>query len=349
MNTFKIENKKIYTIDQTKIPEKLEYIELDSSDAVYSAIKEMNVRGAPAIGIAAAFGVYLAATEIDSDLNGLFVAGENCFKDQFLEKIKDRISYLNSARPTAVNLIWATKRMFKLIEEKKATNSSDVFLDTLFKEAKDILEEDINLNQSIGLHGSKLIKPGMNILTHCNAGSLATGGHGTALGIIRTAFFQGKNIKVFADETRPRLQGARLTVWELQQENIPVTLISDNMAGYLMSKENIDCVIVGADRITRKGHVANKIGTYSVAVLAKYHNIPFYVAAPYSTIDVAISEGKDIIIEERDKKEVLCIGNEWLAAPNTNVFNPAFDTTPPELITSIITEEGVFEFPYNFL
>ncbi|MFH1428125.1 MAG: S-methyl-5-thioribose-1-phosphate isomerase [Candidatus Margulisiibacteriota bacterium] len=376
IQTFKIKQNKVYTIDQTLIPEKLDYIELDSPETTFRAIRDMIVRGAPAIGIAGAFGMSLAARDIlhkQKKLNARL----------FLSELTKSAEYLKSARPTAVNLAWAVDRMLKLAnhiiigialnsiakdEEKKdnkgvptthiaqelhctahpkVSHHHDIS-EVLFQESVAILKEDIKLNESIGEHGAKLIDSGMNILTHCNAGALATGGHGTALGIIRTAYTNGKKIHIYADETRPRLQGARLTVWELQQENIPVTLISDNMAGYLMQQNKINCVIVGADRITSNGDVANKIGTYSVAVLAKHHNIPFYVAAPYSTIDASLASGKQIPIEERDKNEVLKIGESAIARPKTQVYNPAFDVTPAELITGIVTESGVFKYPYKF-
>ena len=319
IETFKVKNNKVFTINQTEIPKTLKYIELDSVETVYQAIKTMIVRGAPAIGIAAAFGMALAAK-----------------RNQDLQKAGD---YLISSRPTAVNLAWAVKRMLII-------GTSDV--SRLWSEAIAILEEDIAMNKTMGQHGATLIKDGMNILTHCNAGALATGGHGTALGVIRSAWEQGKKIHVYSDETRPRLQGGRLTVWELQEENIPVTMITDNMAGYLMQQGKIDCVIVGSDRITSNGDVCNKIGTYSVAVLANYHKIPFYVAAPYSTIDTSLNSGKLIPIEEREKNEVLFVGNSRIAREFTDVFNPAFDVTPAELVTAIVTESGIFRKPYLF-
>jgi len=348
IETFKIKDQRIFTIDQTRIPESLEYIELDNVQTAYQAIKTMIVRGAPAIGIAAAFGMALAAKE-DRDLKA---AGDT----------------LKSSRPTAVNLAWAVERMLRVADEQmedgrgKREEASTPLTDRedavfhlpssifhlLWNEAVAIWQEDIAMNKAMGEHGSALIKDGMNILTHCNAGALATGGHGTALGIIRSAWDHGKKIHVYSDETRPRLQGGRLTVWELQEENIPVTMITDNMAGYLMQQGKIDCVIVGADRITQNGDVANKIGTYSVAVLAKHHAIPFYVAAPYSTIDSALESGAQIPIEQREKEEVLQVGDSPIARPETAVYNPAFDVTPANLVSAIVTDQGVFRFPYGF-
>ena len=343
IETFKLKNNKVFTIDQTRIPQTIRYVELDSSKAVFVAIKDMIVRGAPAIGIAAAFGMALAAREIPA------VATQNLASlRRQLKKVGD---YLKSARPTAVNLAWAVDRMLQCAEEKgqgAGGKGQGGLLQRLWDEAVAILKEDIAMNEAMGKHGAKLIKSGMNILTHCNAGALATGGHGTALGVIRSAWFAGKKIHVYSDETRPRLQGGKLTVWELQQEKIPVTMISDNMAGFLMQQKKIDFVVVGADRITRNGDTANKIGTYSVAVLARYHGIPFYVAAPYSTIDPSMPSGKQIPIEERTKEEVLKIGTTWIASPKTQVYNPGFDVTPAELITGIITEQGVFRAPYKF-
>ncbi|MFA5928363.1 MAG: S-methyl-5-thioribose-1-phosphate isomerase [Candidatus Margulisiibacteriota bacterium] len=337
IETFRLKSKTILTIDQTRLPEKLVYVELDSSKTVYTAIKDMIVRGAPAIGIAAAFGMALAAREL----------ARNSLSSHkyYLAQLAKSGNFLKSSRPTAVNLAWAVDRMFNVA---KSEPKAKVIAALLWEEAVAIWREDIALNESIGKHGAKLIRSGMSILTHCNAGALATGGHGTALGVIRTAWAEKKKLQVFADETRPRLQGARLTVWELQQEKIPVTLITDNMAGYLMQQNKIDLIVVGADRITQNGDVANKIGTYSVAVLAKYHKVPFYVAAPYSTIDPSLKTGKGIPIEEREKGEVLQIGKSFIASPKTDVYNPAFDVTPAELVTGIITEAGIFRYPYKF-
>jgi methylthioribose-1-phosphate isomerase len=303
----------------------------------------MIVRGAPAIGIAAAFGMAVGGRELKVESLKLKVSDAPLIK-----KFIQFGDYLKSSRPTAVNLAWAVDRMITRISNHEPRTTNHELRTILWAEAVAILNEDIAMNKAMGENGATLIKKGMTILTHCNAGALATGGHGTALGVIRTAHAQGKNIRVFADETRPRLQGARLTVFELQQDKIPVTLITDNMAGYLMKQGKIDCVIVGADRITRNGDVANKIGTYSVAVLANHHHIPFYVAAPYSTIDPTLKSGDSIPIEERDKDEVLRVGKTAIARPQTQVYNPAFDVTPSKLVTAIITESGVYRAPYRF-
>lgn len=291
-------------INQEKLPHRLEYLDLKNWQAVAEAIESMKIRGAPALGVAAAYGLVLAAKE-----------GKNIKKvGEILKKI----------RPTARSISWAVERMLK------AKN--------LTQEAQKIAEEDILVNQAIGKIGAKLIKSGDTILTHCNAGALATVDYGTALGIIRAAVSQGKKIKVIVAETRPKLQGARLTAWELKRAEIPVTLITDSMVGHFMKKGIINMVIVGADRIAKNGDVANKIGTYQIALLAKEHKIPFYVAAPYSTIDPKIKTGKDIPIEERNPKEVTYIGKVKIAPAGVKVLNPAFDVTPRRLITGIITE-----------
>lgn len=322
-------NNKVYMIDQRLLPLEEKMVEHSSYDEVAKSIKDMVVRGAPAIGVAAAMGIALG------------VLNSNNIDDKEYLKIEDTIS---STRPTAVNLFWAVKRMRNLYESYK--HNIPLLKSKMVEEALTIDKEDVEINKNIGANGQTLLKSGQTILTHCNAGALATAGYGTALGVIRSAVENGKKIEVIADETRPYLQGARLTVWELQQDNIPVRLITDNMAGYLMSKGLIDAVIVGADRIAGNGDTANKIGTYSVAILANYHKIPFYVAAPLSTIDFNIECGKEIPIEERDKEEVTNFFKQQIARPETEVYNPAFDVTPHELITAIITEKKVL-FP-NF-
>ena len=316
-------------LDQTKLPSEIEYLDCRNFEQVAKAIKDLNIRGAPAIGIAAAFGVVLGMQ------NREYKSWE-----EYLNRLNQVISILGNTRPTAVNLFWALGRMRKVAEKSKDKNfeESNQFL---LREAISIHQEDKLMCKSIGEHGTGLLKDGDTVLTHCNAGALATGGIGTALGIIYTAQDQGKKIKVFADETRPVLQGARLTVWELKQEGVDVTLICDNTAAFLMKTKKIDCVIVGADRVAENGDVANKIGTYNLAVLAKAHNLPFYVAAPTSSFDSAIKSGEKIKIEERSSDEVTNWFGKRIAPLGTKVWSPAFDLTPAELITAYITEEGI--------
>jgi methylthioribose-1-phosphate isomerase len=317
-------------IDQRILPLREEFIEHSTYEEVAKSIKDMVIRGAPAIGVAAAMGIAL----------GILHTGENV--EENFEKIAETIS---STRPTAVNLFWAVERMKKLFARYK--DNLPLLKQKMVEEALTIDREDVEINKKIGQNGQVLLKSGQTVLTHCNAGALATAGYGTALGVIRAAVDSGKKIAVVADETRPYLQGARLTVWELQQDHIPVKLITDNMAGYLMSKGIIDAVIVGADRIAGNGDAANKIGTYSVAILADYHHIPFYVAAPVSTIDFSIETGKEIPIEERGKEEVTNFMNQPTARPGTEVYNPAFDVTPHHLVTAIITEKKVLYPDYQ--
>ncbi len=317
-------------LDQRKLPLQVSFLECKSYREVAQGIKELAIRGAPAIGIAAAMGIALGAQEIETDNFQEFYA--------HLDRICEHIG---STRPTAVNLFWAIERMRRVVHSLQERPVEEI-KESLIEEAKKILEEDIEINRAMGRHGAKFIKDGDTILTHCNAGALATGGYGTALGVIRAAFEEGKRVRVFADETRPVLQGARLTTWELMEDNIPVTLITDNMAGYFMKKGMINLCIVGADRIAKNGDVANKIGTYSVAILAKEHNIPFFVAAPLSTIDFHIPSGKEIPIEERDPHEVIRIGDTQIAPSGVEVANPAFDVTPARYIKAIITEKGAF-------
>ena len=305
MKTLEWEDNKLKLIDQRKLPDELTYVYCNTYQDVINAIKNMTVRGAPAIGVSAAFAMALADIE-DVDLN---------------KASKD----IKNARPTAVNLFWAVDRVY---------NS-----DNPLKEALKMYEEDMKTNRSIGKNGSKIIDDGDTILTHCNAGALACVDYGTALGVIRTAYSEGKNIRVICDETRPRGQGASLSVWEMQQENIPVKLIPDVASGFLMSQGKIDKVVIGADRIARGG-VVNKIGSFMVALAANHHNIPFYVAAPYSTFDNEISI-YDTVIEERDGDEVRYYGGSRICPKDTEVINPAFDITPKELITGIITEKGI--------
>ncbi len=321
----------INMLDQTKLPIEIVYAECKDYQTVAKGIKELWVRGAPAIGIAAAMGIALGAQRIKAESF-----------DAFYEELTTICEHLASTRPTAVNLFWAIERMKVLVKKNKGEDI-EAIKKKLIDESQKILDEDIEINKAMGRYGAEFIKDGDTILTHCNAGALATGGYGTALGVIRAAWEQGKRIKVFADETRPILQGARLTAWELMQDKIPVTLITDNMAGHFMKKGVIDLAIVGTDRTVANGDVANKIGTYSVAVLCKEHNIPFYVAAPTSTIDLSIPSGELIPIEERNPIEVTHIfGKTQIAPDNVKVANPAFDVTPAKYITAIITEKGSF-------
>ncbi|HKY73082.1 MAG TPA: S-methyl-5-thioribose-1-phosphate isomerase [Nitrospira sp.] len=318
-------------LDQSRLPETVAFVDCRDVEAVALAIRELKVRGAPAIGVTAAMGVALGAQAIQA-------TDYESFSKAFLP-ICDRLA---ATRPTAVNLFWAIDRMKRKLSALR-TDPVPAIKAALMKESQVILEEDIALCKAMGRHGAELIQEGQTILTHCNAGALATAGYGTALGVIRAAWEQGKQIQVIADETRPVLQGARLTAWELMQDQIPVTLITDNMAGSLMRQGKIHLCIVGADRIAANGDVANKIGTYSVAVLARAHGIPFYVAAPYSTIDLQTKSGADIPIEQRDAREVTSIHDSHPVAPEgVHVYNPAFDVTPAELVSGIITERGVF-------
>ncbi|MDF9407348.1 S-methyl-5-thioribose-1-phosphate isomerase [Pelotomaculum isophthalicicum JI] len=316
-------------LDQTKLPLKVTYLKCRDYLDVAAAIKRLAVRGAPAIGTAAAYGLTLGAMNLKTRQ-----------KEEFLSGVKAIASELSATRPTAVNLRWALDRMIKKlhIDDNEDVNSLRT---VLLEEANLIYQEDIETNRKIGKHGQALIPNGSRVLTHCNAGALATAGYGTALGVIRAAREAGKNISVIADETRPLLQGARLTAWEMLREHIPVTLITDNMAGYLMATQKVDLIIVGADRITANGDVANKIGTYSLAVLAKAHNLPFYVAAPLSTIDMSLASGAEIPIEERDHTEITHLDGKSVAPPGVKAWNPAFDVTPNHLVTAIITERGV--------
>lgn len=335
MSSFKTiewKDNKVVMIDQRKLPQEEIYNEYGTYEEVGQAIKDMVIRGAPAIGDAAAMGIALGALHLDSNNREDFISG--------VRKIAD---YIKGTRPTAVNLFWASDRMLRVLES--SPGDVDELKKTLIQEAQNILEEDIETCRRMGRLGSELLQDGMTVLTHCNAGALATGGYGTALGVIRAANEAGKDIKVIATETRPFLQGARLTAWELDQDGIPVSLITDNMVGYMMSRGKIDSVVTGADRIASNGDVANKIGTYTISVLAKSHGIPFYVAAPISTIDYDCPEGSSIPIEERNPQEVTHIRGNRIA-PEVNVYNPAFDITPNTNVKSIITEEGIAQEPY---
>lgn len=327
----------VVMIDQRRLPTEEHYPIFKSYEEVAWAIKEMVVRGAPAIGIAAAMGVALGARGIPTDDPKEFEATFNRICE-----------VLAATRPTAVNLFWAIERMRHLYASLKRNGTSLVEVRAkLIEEAKRMHDEDVIANQTMGRFGAELIPDGATVLTHCNAGALATAGYGTALGVIRAAVESGKHVAVFADETRPFLQGARLTAWELQKDGIPVTLITDNMAGHFMNRGNIDCVIVGADRIAGNGDVANKIGTYSVAVLAKENNLPFYVAAPISTLDLSLKSGEEIPIEERHEEEVSHVKGMQLAPSGIGIANPAFDVTPHRYVTAIITERGVARPDYR--
>lgn len=318
-------------LDQRRLPEEVRYLDCRDYREVAEAIRTLAVRGAPAIGIAAAMGLALGATTLVAASSDEFQSG--------LSKIADDLA---STRPTAVNLFWALDRMKRVAAQYQHLERS-ALVRRLTQEAQVILDEDVAMNRTMGAIGAAFIRDGHTILTHCNAGALATGGYGTALGVIRAAWESGKRIRVVADETRPVLQGARLTTWELMQDGIPVTLITDNMAGTLMRQGRIQACIVGADRIAANGDVANKIGTYSVAVLARHHGLPFYVAAPTSTLDLSLRSGADIPIESRHPREVTHVNGRTTVAPEgVSVDNPAFDVTPADLITAIITEKGAF-------
>lgn len=323
-------------LDQTLLPAQEIMLDLTSIPALCEAIRSLRVRGAPAIGCAAACGVAMAASRASEQ-------GLPALKAELRQVIDD----LAATRPTAVNLFWALERMRRLVE---SASDAEVLRRDLEAEARHIVEDDLDRCRRMGRNGAELIPSGARILTHCNAGALATAGYGTALGVIRAAAEQGKVERVYADETRPLLQGARLTAWELCREGIDCTVICDNMAGSLMARGAIDCVVVGADRICANGDFANKIGTYGVAVLARYHNIPFYVAAPLSTVDYALHSGAGIPIEQRDPAEVSHLGHfsEQAVTPEVcAIYNPAFDVTPAELVTAIITEEGVAQAPFE--
>ena len=322
----------VVMIDQTRLPSVETYVTCRDYKEVADAIRTMIIRGAPAIGVAAAMGMAIGVAKADpTDL------------DSQVEAISKELA---GTRPTAVNLFWAIDRMNRLYQEIRHLPHAEISA-RMIEESKLVRLEDIEINRAMGRHGAPLVPDGKTVLTHCNAGALATAGYGTALGVIRAAIESGKNIDVFADETRPFLQGARLTVWELQHDGIPTTLITDNMAGHFMKAGRIGCVVVGADRIAANGDVANKIGTYSVAVLAKENGVPFYVAAPISTLDLTLSSGDLIPIEERGASEVTQVFGVQVAPTGTEVRNPAFDVTPNRYVTAIITEKGVARAPFE--
>ncbi len=331
--TIQWEKDKVIMIDQRKLPDEEVYVKCTDFNQVAEAIENMVIRGAPAIGVAAAFGVAIGVMNIDEKTN----------LDEEFNRIYQR---LEKTRPTARNLFWALERMKETFLKNRNLSLSEL-KEILVQKALSIEDDDIKVNKRIGFLGKELIKDGQSVLTHCNAGALATAGYGTALGVIRAAFHDGKDITVYADETRPLLQGARLTCWELDKDNIPVILITDNMAGYFMQKGTISLVITGADRIARNGDTANKIGTYSLAVLAKEHGLPFYIAAPLNTVDFDLLNGSEIPIEERNPSEVRNIRGCPISLPHIEVRNPAFDVTPAKLISAIITEKGIARPPFE--
>jgi methylthioribose-1-phosphate isomerase len=323
------QNDQLHLLDQRKLPQARTLMQLEKASDVAQAIKNMVVRGAPAIGITAAYGVVLAAK-----------AAYSAAPDNWQTLIETDLQQLAQARPTAVNLVWALQQMRACF-----ANITGNPVPSLLEEAKRIQQEDIDANRRMGDLGAALLPSNCRVLTHCNAGALATGGYGTALGVIRSAYAAGKISQVYADETRPWLQGARLTAWELLEDNIPVTLLADSAAAALMQQKRVDWVIVGSDRITANGDVANKIGTYSLAVLARQHGVKFMVAAPTSTVDMNLADGSQIVIEERPIEEVLTVGGQSIAASGAKAWNPSFDVTPAALVDVIVTEKGVVEHP----
>ncbi len=321
-------------LNQNSLPGEMIYERCNNPEEVATAIRELKVRGAPLIGVMAAFGLAVAF---------LHYSGDESSREAYFSEVK---GLLAASRPTAVNLFWALERMEKVYRENSHLATKELAA-AMLQEAQSLYEKDIEVNKAIGERGQELLGGGSRIMTICNAGALATCGYGTALGVIRSAARRNKIEMVWACETRPVLQGSRLTVWELRQDNIPVTLLTDNMAGYMMSLRKVDAVITGADRIAINGDTANKIGSYSLAILAKYHGIPFYVAAPLSTFDGNVKKGSDIPIEERRAEEVRTIKGQYLTVPDVAVFNPAFDVTPANLITAIICERGIIRPPFD--
>jgi len=326
---------RIRLLDQRRLPGEVRYVDCKNASSVAEMIRKMAIRGAPAIGVAAAMGIALAAKKSRSRQPEVF--------RQNMEKVYQQ---MRQTRPTAVNLFWALDRMKRIWEEVSIFGVEEV-KGRLEEEALRIFEEDVEVNRKIGENGKTLICDGDGVLTHCNAGGLATAGYGTALGVVYAAWAEGRQFRVFVDETRPLLQGSRLTAWELAREKIPATVLTDNMAGWLMKKREINLVLVGADRIARNGDTANKIGTYGLAVLSKWHNIPFYIAAPTSTIDISLASGKEIPIEERAAEEVTHFRGIRITPKEIRAFNPAFDITPHSLIQGIITEEGIVRKPFK--
>jgi methylthioribose-1-phosphate isomerase len=335
ISTIEWNNMQIRMVDQRKLPSKIEWYICRGYREVIEAIQKMVIRGAPAIGVATAMGLAMGAYTLQT----------KSYAD-FLVRFKEMADEMLLARPTAVNLRWAVERMIRVVEDLAGMPVEGI-KSALKEESEKILREDIKINMSIGRNGEPLVPDGATILTHCNAGSLATGGYGTALGVIRAAHERGKRVEVIADETRPWLQGLRLTAFELMEDKIPVSVIADNAAGHLMRQGRIDLVITGADRIAANGDVANKIGTYQVAVLARTNDIPFYVAAPLSTIDATIENGDFIPVEERGSDEICRVGDRMMGPPGVSVINPAFDITPAEYVSAIITEKAVIRSPFE--
>ena len=335
MRTIEWDQGQVKLVDQRRLPQEYTVLAFDDYQDVARAIREMCIRGAPAIGVAAAFCMALAARNSSATT-----------PVELLADLERAAQLLRATRPTAVNLSWAIERMLQRAQAQ-ITAGADVgsIANILLSEAQALADEDVDINRQIGSNGVRVVPHGARVLTHCNAGALATVDYGTALGVVRAAYEQGKRIHVFVDETRPRMQGARLTAWELMRERIPMTLIADNAAGHLMRTGQIDLVLVGADRVAANGDVANKIGTYKLAVVAQENGIPFYVAAPTSTIDLSVPAGDDIPIEERDAQEVTHIGGVCIAPEGVEVYNPAFDVTPHRYVTGIITEKGVLYPP----
>ena len=332
LRTIEWKNNEVIMIDQTKLPNELVFVKFTDYNDVAEAIRTLVVRGAPAIGVSGAFGMALAGLQSKAET-----------KEELLSDLEKAQKILFMTRPTAVNLVWGLEQIMKVAKEN---DSVDEIKESIIDKAKQMADEDIKINQEMGKHGSQLFKNNDSVMTHCNAGALATVGYGTALGVIRATKESGKNIKVIATETRPVQQGSRLTAFELKHDGIDVTIIPDTAVGYTMANNLVNRVVVGADRILRTGHVYNKIGTYQVATMAKQHNIPFYVAAPLSTFDLQ-SKPNDVIIEQRKASEVTGIGDKKTAPDDIDVINPAFDMTPPELISGIITENGVAKPPFD--
>ena len=335
IKTLYFDNHDVMILDQSQLPDQVEYVRCETVEDVAGSIKTLKVRGAPLIGVTAAFGLAMAIADYQGDAEGI---------PDYFQQVQ---SLLASTRPTAVNLFWALQRMERVFKQEYRTTTPEQIALRLKQEAIKMFEEDIAINRALGETGQVLLPDGARVMTICNAGALATCGYGTALGVIRAAAARGKLAKVWACETRPVLQGARLTVWELMEDKIPVTLISDNMAAYVMQLGQVDAIIVGADRIAANGDTANKIGTYSLAILASYHRLPFYVAAPLSTLDMKTTSGADIPVEQRCPDEVREYRGIHFTVPEVDVFNPAFDITPQHLITGIITEKGVLHPPYD--
>ncbi len=334
MRTVDWYNGKVRMIDQKLIPWSLEQVEFDSYQAVANAITDMTVRGAPAIGAAAAFGIALAAQQTPGTT-----------ASELIENLRPAAAYIRAARPTAVNLMWAVDRMMAIAQNEQASSADDIRA-LLLAEAQRIADDDVAINKRMGAYGAELISDGDTVLHHCNTGALATVDYGTALGVIRAAFEQGKKFHVLLDETRPRLQGARLSAWEMEQLGIPYDILPDTAAGYYMQKGEIKLCLVGADRVCSNGDFANKIGTYQVAIMAKEHGIPFYTVAPTSTVDLDLHSGADIPIEERDKAEVLAPYGHALVPPHFHARNPAFDVTPNRYLSGIVTECGIIRTPF---